>query len=383
MEKNIENAALTFIDTHENEMIDLWRDIVKIESPSYLKTGVDAVGTKIEAFCREKLGYYTRFQFDEIYGNCLCACSCPFEEYSEGIVLSAHMDTVFKPGFFDPVIEEDDEYIYGPGAGDCKGGLIMSLLTAWALKESGYTARPIKLVFAADEESGGPTGWAFYPRELKNTAYMFNAESGKRNEIVTGRKSSIIAVFHIKGEASHVGYLNGKPKSAVREAACKLLALEDSSDYKMLTFVGGVIDGGTVATSVPNECTLQVNVRISDSSVIDKAIGILNEICEKTFTEGTSCTMEIRGRRIPMSENSTNIELCKRFSDASVSLGFGEFKHIFVGGASDASYASEMGIPVICATGPVVDYQHTRNERVIRSSMAQRAKIHVKTILSL
>jgi hypothetical protein len=38
---------------------------------------------------------------------------------------------------------------------------------------------------------------------------------------------------------------------------------------------------------------------------------------------------------------------------------------------------------VVCASGPVVDFQHTPNERVLISSMAQRAKIHAVTILGL
>ena len=268
VDKEIEKQYIKFIDSHKKEMIDLWRAIVRIESPSYFKEGVDKVGAVISDFCREKLNYYVRFQDSEVYGNCLAACSCPFEEFKNGIVLSAHMDTVFEVGFFDPVIEEDEEFIFGPGAGDCKGGIIMSLLVAWALKDCGYNKRPIKLVFAADEESGGPTGSVFYPLELKNASFMFNAESGKRHEIVTGRKSSIIAVFDINGEASHVGYIQGMPKSAIREAALKLIELENSSDYRMLTFVGGVINGGTVATSVPHHCILQVNVRISHETVV-------------------------------------------------------------------------------------------------------------------
>ena len=52
-----------------------------------------------------------------------------------------------------------------------------------------------------------------------------------------------------------------------------------------------------------------------------------------------------------------------------------------VGGASDAAHAAKMGIPAVCASGPVVDFQHTLNERVLKCSMAQRAKIHVSTII--
>ena len=367
---SVEQRMLTYIDAHEAQMLDLWKEIVRLESPSHDKRRVDAVGNRLAQFCTERLGYAVRFQEDAVYGNCLCACSCPFDEYQHGVALSAHMDTVHEVGFFDPVIQEDAEYLYGPGAGDCKGGIIMCLLIAMTLKEIGYNKRPIKLLFAADEESGGPTGAAFYPAELVGSDYMFNAESGKRNEIVTGRKSSIIAIYDIVGEAGHVGYLQEKPKSAIREAAMKILALENESDYQKRTFVCGVIKGGTVATSVPDNCQIQVNVRITDDR-------------ETTYVPGTSCTMSIRGNCIPMRECEENKLLCRRFSDASQSLGYGAYKSVFVGGASDASYAAQMGIPVICASGPVVDYQHTKNERVLKSSMAERAKIHVKTILDL
>lgn len=383
MDTATQEHMLQFIDAHEEEMIELWRKIVLLESPSHYKAGVDAVGKVLAEFCADRLGYHLRWLEDETYGNCLAACSCPFDQYEHGVAISAHMDTVHKVGSFDPVLAEDDEFLYGPGAGDCKGGVIMALLAALALKETGYDKRPIKLIFAGDEESGGPTGKVFYPRELAGSDYMFNAESGMRNKLVTGRKSSLIAVFDIQGEAAHIGYLKGKPKSAIREAALKLLALEDASDYDMLTFCGGVISGGTVATSAPAKCQLQVNVRIKDDSVIEKAIGLLEEAARTAYVPGTSCQLEIRGNRVPMSERPANRWLCEQFSKASQSLGFEAYESVFVGGASDASYASGMGIPVVCASGPVVDFQHTRNERVMTRTMAQRAKVHVKTIMDL
>ena len=336
-------AVTRYIDAMEPEMLKFWRRLVKTESPSHYKAGVDAVGKMLADFCRIGLDYHVRFQEDPVYGNCLAACSCPFEEYKDGIAISAHMDTVHDVGSFDPVLREDEEYLYGPGAGDCKGGIVMALLTAGALRAADYNDRPVKLIFAADEESGGPTGQSFYPRELEGSFCMFNAESGIRDRLVTGRKASLLARYTIQGEAAHIGYLKGKPKSAIREAALKLLALEDASDYEDLTFCGGKIQGGTVATSVPDRCVLQVNVRIRDDSVVDKAISVLEATAANTYVPGTRCTLEILGNRTPMSEKAANIALCKRFSDVSEKLGFGAFAPSFVGGASDAAYASLMG----------------------------------------
>lgn len=379
---DIRERIIAYIDAHEAEMLDFWKQIVRLESNSYCKEGVDAVGKTLEAFCRQRLGFYTRFEEDAVFGNPLAACSCPFEDYRDGIVFSAHMDTVHKAGFFDPVIHEDDTYLYGPGAGDCKGGIILSLLAAMALKDAGCT-RPIKLLFTSDEEIGSPVGRRFYPRELPGTSYMFNAESGFRDKLVTGRKSSLIAVYTITGTPAHIGYLQGKPESAIREAALKLLALEDASDYDKLVFCSGVINGGTVATSVPGQCRLEVNVRIKDRDSIQRAVEILEREAAKTYVPGTSCHLEIKGKLFPMEEKQHNLALCSLYSQVSESLGYGAFAPSFVGGASDAAYASELDIPVVCASGPVVDHQHTRNERVMKASMAQRAKIHALTVLEL
>lgn len=375
--------ALAYIDSRESEMLRLWKRLVEIESPSHHKAGVDAVGAVLADHCRNVLGWHIRFQEDPVYGNCLAACSCPFEDYKNGVALSAHMDTVHPLGSFQPLLREDGDYLYGPGAGDCKGGIILSLLTAEALDHMGYRERPIKLLFAADEESGGPTGRNFYPRELRGTDYMFNAESGLRGKLVTGRKASLIAVFEITGVPAHIGYLTETPKSAIREAAMKLLALEDASDYGDLTFCGGVIRGGSVATSVPGSCRLEVNVRIRDHSSVEKAMAILQREAETTYVPGTSCTLSVRGIPFPMAQREANLELCRRFSQASQALGFESFEPAFVGGASDAAHASAMGIPVVCASGPVVDFQHTLNERVLKRSMAQRAKVHVSTVINL
>lgn len=374
---------LAYIDEHESEMLRLWKQLTEIESPSHHKPGVDAVGCVIADYCKDVLGYHVRFLEDAVYGNCLAACSCPFDEYENGIALSAHMDTVHPLGSFDSLFREDAEYFYGPGVGDCKGGIVLCLLTAAALKSAGYRDRPIKLLFAGDEESGGPTGRAFYPKELQGTAYLFNAESGLRGKLVTGRKSSLIAIYDIQGQPAHIGYLTEKPKSAIREAAMKLLALEDASDYENLTFCGSVVESGSIATSVPGHCRLKVNIRIKDQSFVDTAIAILKKEAATTYVPDTACTLEICGNPDPMSQRPGNLALCRLFSEASQSLGFGAFESAFVGGASDASHAAAMNIPVVCASGPVVDFQHTQNERVLFRSMAQRAKIHAVTILGL
>ena len=60
------NSVNQYIDTHESEMMELWRQIVLIESPSNHKPGVDRVGKVLEQFCRE-MCQRKGMDFDTIY----------------------------------------------------------------------------------------------------------------------------------------------------------------------------------------------------------------------------------------------------------------------------------------------------------------------------
>ena len=154
MDTVLQQRLLRCIDGHEAEMIEFWKKLVRLESPSHYKAGVDAVGQVLAQFCKERLGYHIRFQEDPVYGNCLAACSVPFEEYRGGVALSAHMDTVHAVGSFPEVLREDAEYLYGPGAGDCKGGIVMGFLAMDALYQCGFRERPVHFILQSDEEVG-------------------------------------------------------------------------------------------------------------------------------------------------------------------------------------------------------------------------------------
>ena len=63
------SAILQYIDQNEAAMLALWRDLVKIESPSHYKAGVDRVGELIAKYCTDTLGYHIRYQQDDKYGK--------------------------------------------------------------------------------------------------------------------------------------------------------------------------------------------------------------------------------------------------------------------------------------------------------------------------
>ena len=47
--ETMKKTAWQFIDTHQEEMLALWRELVQIESGSQYKAGVDAVAQNVKS----------------------------------------------------------------------------------------------------------------------------------------------------------------------------------------------------------------------------------------------------------------------------------------------------------------------------------------------
>ena len=265
--------AFSYIDSKTDEMIKLWIDIAKIESPSEHKNGVDAVAFRLSEICEES-NLNTRIITFVNAGNSLVAQTKQFNTINNGVVLMGHMDTVHKVGIFkDPIVIEKNGFLYGPGVFDCKGGLIVAILVANALQSIEYKARPIKLIFSGDEEVGHQFSdkGEVISEELKGAAVVFNCESGPLDgKLAVGRKSSYVFKIVIKGIAAHSGNDPEKGRSAILEASHKIIELEKLTDIEGTgtTVNCGVITGGTVSNAIPEDCTITVNIRFKSENEI-------------------------------------------------------------------------------------------------------------------
>lgn len=79
----------------ENEMLSLIEEIVNIESGTFLKSGVDRVGTTL-ANLYKNIGFQVESDIQEERGNNL-VITHPEANQPE-ILIIAHMDTVFPEG---------------------------------------------------------------------------------------------------------------------------------------------------------------------------------------------------------------------------------------------------------------------------------------------
>lgn len=385
MDMNMTNIY-NFIDSQEEQAMKLWENLVRIESWSQDVGRVNQVAAHLDTYF-SAMGLNTRKYIFENAGSSLAAFNRPAK--LPGIALLAHMDTVHKPGSFgDDLFRRDGEYVYGPGAYDCKGGIAIAVLVMKALMAFGYDKRQLKLILSGDEEvahslSGGK-GIDVYTEEIAGCAAAFNCESGLLNgDVVTRRKGGGIFKIQIHGVSAHSGRNPQDGANAIREAASKIMAIEALTDYEGTTFNCGRIQGGTSANVVPDYCEFLVSIRFQTNADCDEAIKKLQQICDHNEDSRISSEMSVTAMFRAMEYTPKTNQLFDIYSKACESLGYPAPAAIYSGGCSDSAYIAMEGIPVLCGVGVRGSDNHSPKERAVAASICEQAKKIVTAILML
>ena len=364
MEKKLKKA-FEFIGKEEKTMQKLWFDLCRIESHSLDRDGINKAVEHLEKNLKS-YGMTTKVFDYGCGGNSITAYFDNGSKELESIIIG-HLDTVHKKGSFGEDIikvDEENDMIYGPGVLDCKGGVVVGAFVARTLNHIGYD-KVIKLAYSGDEEVGHqPTdgkGKEFFLEEAKGFKTAIDCETGFTDgRIVVGRKGAARFQIIIQGKGAHAGNEPENGVSAIKEAAYKILRIEEENDYNNTHYNVGIINGGTNVGSIPENCTLTIDVRYRKAADI-KEILIFDS----------------------MDETEKNKKLFEIVKETSEKLDLGVPYSCFLGGGSDAAYTVALGIPTICAMGVQGYENHTVRERAVISSLVERTKLIVASILSL
>ncbi|HRD77941.1 MAG TPA: M20/M25/M40 family metallo-hydrolase, partial [Hyphomicrobiaceae bacterium] len=240
------------------ELLSEVRAWVEIESPTNCKAGVDRVADLVEAKLRALGAAIERTAGVDGFGDILIGRIGGRTQVA-GILLLGHMDTVHQVGTLAgplPFRVEGDR-AYGPGIYDMKGGNAIALAALAHLDAQDRRPHlPVTVMMIPDEEVGSPTSRAAIEREARRHAIALVVEpSGDGGRLTVGRHG--IARWHLKtvGRSAHAGAYHGKGRSAIREMARQILAIEALTDYSRNFFVNiGTVSGGTHENMVPAEC---------------------------------------------------------------------------------------------------------------------------------
>ncbi|MBO5219772.1 MAG: M20/M25/M40 family metallo-hydrolase [Clostridia bacterium] len=364
------------IDVLYPEYVNFWADICRIESPTEYKAGVDAVGRYFADKAAAR-GWRVDIQKQAVSGDCVVITMHP-DAPGKPVCFSGHMDTVHPVGFFgaDPVKIEDGK-IYGPGVCDCKGGLAASFLAMAALDDCGFDARPLKLILQSDEENSSrfssKTTVEYMCEAAKDAAAVYNVEPGEPGNTVIARKGITRYRLTVHGKSVHSANCYGG-KSAICEAAHKIIALEVFKDHFRTTLNCGLISGGTAENTVPSKCTFTADVRFVDQAGMEEADRFVREVAAKSYLGGTTCDVEVASRRSPMERCARNDELLEKINAAYAAAGFDLLTGRSSNGGSDAADFTAHGIPCLDSLGTWGGGIHDRSEWCHLSSLAEIAK---------
>ncbi len=380
------DQILAWLDGQREAMTDLLREIVNIDSGSYNKAGVDAVGTVLERHLAANGIRSGRIPHDT-FGDCIRAV-IPATGSGAGnrhVLLLGHRDTVFPDGTVaERPFRIEGDLAYGPGVADMKAGLVMNTFIAEAFAKFGGNRHPVVVLYTSDEEIASPSSRPVIEAEAHNARAVFNAEPGRPSgNLVTGRKGAVFFKFEITGKAAHSG---GRPQdgvSAIEELARKTQALHRLTDFESgVTVNVGLIQGGSSVNTVAPYASAEVDVRFKTHEQRETVLRDIQAILETAQLPGTETRIVQSRGFLPLNQSPESRQIFELYRGSAADLGF-EVGGEFTGGSADSGFTASVGAPTVCATGPIGGDAHSPKEYLRLDTLVPRAKAVALSILRL
>ncbi|MEL0004031.1 MAG: M20 family metallopeptidase [Rhodospirillales bacterium] len=378
-----QTEILNWLDEQRPAMTKLLERVVNIDSGSYNKEGVDAVGRAFEEWFEAEGIPTDRVPHGE-FGDCIRA-HVSGGEGNRPVLLMGHRDTVFPDGEAErrPFRIEGD-IAYGPGVADMKAGLVMNAFVLAAFKRFGGSPYPLIGLYTSDEEIASPSSRPVIEDEARNARVVFNAEPGRESgNAVIGRKGASFFKIKITGTPAHSGVQHEKGISAIGELAAKITELHKLTDYDIGTTVNvGIVNGGNAVNMVAPNAEAQVDVRFKTMESRDAVWERITEILETAYVPGTETEITESRGFLPLTQSPESRQMFDVYTAAGADIGLtigGEF----TGGSADSGFTAQVGAPTVCGTGPVGGRAHTPEEFMRLDTMVPRAKTVALAIMRL
>ena len=348
--------------------------ICKINSYTQNKSGVDEVGSQMQEWL-ESIGFETTTYEREFLGNHQLFTTPKVD--GDKILLLGHNDTVFPKGAFDSYYE-DENWVYGPGVCDMKGGNIVALEALKEIFNKNGKINNIDFFLVSDEETGSDDS-KFLTLELaKNYDYCFVFEAAGQNlEVVTSRKGVGTYTITIEGRAAHAGTSYIKGINANLEASYKLQELTKLTNLEIGTTVNvGKISGGIGANTISPKCEMLLEIRYKMNSERDRLLKALETITNTSYVDGTISKLDGLIQRDVMEPSQAQLDFIAKLENITNETIPTEQR----GGVSDANHVASCGVITLDGFGPFGDGDHTIKERALKSSFDQRINMMTKIL---
>ena len=357
---------------------------INTESPTHHGPGVNAMMDLVAAEARGADLAVERTAGRGGLGDMLVLRAGP-ENGEKSILVLSHLDTVHPVGTKErdlPVRAEGDR-LYGPGAYDMKGGAWLAFQAFKEAAKSGLVRRPLTFLFTPDEEIGSPTSRAAIEDLSRQADFVLVTEPARDNGCcVTGRKGVGRFEVNVEGRPAHSGSRHQDGRSAVREAARQIIAIEEMTDYaRGVTTCVGMMKGGTAANVVPQKAWFSVDLRVvtvADGIEFEKRILGL-----KPHDRDVRVSVTGGMNRPPMERTEAVAALYRHASELAGVIGFALPEQRLTGGGSDGNFSAALGVPTLDGLGIDGDGAHTLQEYALISSIEPRRKLMARLLETL
>ena len=304
------------------------------------------------------------------------------------LMMNGHMDTVpmadisqWKYGY---ECRETNGKLYGLGTSDMKGGIAAMLAAASSINLKN-AKRGLLLAFVADEEGDFKgSNWLFAnkPDLFKDVRYGIIGEATDMR-IQTGQKGLVDITLTFNGTSAHASTPEAGD-NAISKAARFISYVENiNKNTKGSSFLPsgttinvGTILGGRSHNTVPDKCTLGIDMRTVHGFNTNMAIMSIKRLLREAQFRKSDTDLTINHSKNPfkLDENAEVVKLLKKAT--------GNQKSIYGSGYTEAElYYSKSGIK--CAVfGPgSKKVIHRPNEYVNISNLKKAENIYKKVML--
>jgi len=363
---------ISYFTERTPHLIATLKEHVEAESPSTDKAAVDRYGAIITRQLRA-LNAEVEINKQTTTGNHIIG---RWGAGKGGLLILCHIDTVHNIGAIhtNPIREADGKF-YGPGTQDMKASVVQTLAALQALIENKkMPPRPITALFTSDEETGSDTSRTLIESLAKNSSLVLCMEPALPDgALKTWRKGTGNFDVVVRGRSTHAGADHEGGVNAIEEMAHQIMSLQNLTHYKNGTTVNvGVIKGGTRSNVVPDECSVEVDIRVLTPAEADSTYAAITSL--KPFNPKATVTVSGGLNRPPMPRTSIIAQAFTQAQQIAASLGL-SITEGGTGGASDANFVAPLGIPVLDGLGPIGYGAHSEREHIVIKSLPERAAL--------
>ena len=365
-----ERKLVEKIQAESDQILELLRTLVELESPSHRKDLVDQVGFMIAEHLGAQ-GLSPQVVPREEVGDVLWA---EWGEKEEGrILVLCHMDTVWEEGSLarNPFRVEDGR-VYGPGIFDMKAGVAATLKIQEYLARGWIRPRrKVRFLYTTDEELTSTHSREFIEGfACESDLVLITEPPLPGGDLKTSRKGVGSYVVKVHGKSAHSGLEPEKGINAVEELAQQIEDIHAlSAPAQGTTVTVTMVRGGHAINAIAELAEATVDTRFRTPEEGDRVDGEIRRL--KSHVPGTRLEIDGGIDRPPMVKTARSDELLQSAQKIAAELGFdlGEGES---GGGSDGNITAALGVATLDGLGIPGDGAHAWHEHIEMNALVPR-----------